>query len=139
MSANPKYSEQQLRREIWFEAVASRGPGGQNVNKVASAAILFWDPQFSQALSVDAKKRVKQKLESVTNRDGVVFIRSDEFRDLEQNKSRCFEKLLSRLDQALHVPKTRRPTKPTRASKIKRHETKKRRGETKKLRGRITY
>ena len=139
MSANPKYSEQQLRREIWFEAVASRGPGGQNVNKVASAAILFWDPRFSLALTEDAKRRVQQRLESITNREGVVFIRSDEFRDLEQNKSRCFEKLLDRLERALHVPKTRRPTKPTRASKIKRHENKKRRGETKKMRRRVAY
>ncbi len=129
----------QLRREVWFEAVASRGPGGQNVNKVASAALLLWDIHASRALTDVEKLRIIPKFRKIINRAGVVFIRSDEFRDLEQNKSRSFEKLVSRLEQARHVPKPRRPTKPTRASKIKRHETKKRRGETKKLRSRVEY
>ncbi len=129
----------ELRREVWFESVASRGPGGQNVNKVASAAILYWDPRVSPLVRESARERVIAKLAPVTNRDGLVVIRSDELRDLVRNKTRCLEKLVARLNEALHVPKVRRPTRPTHSSKIKRHETKKRRGETKKLRRRVAY
>ena len=130
---------EQLRREIRFEAVTSRGPGGQNVNKVASAALLFWDIHVSRALSDDSRRRLIAKLQNITNVDGVVFIRADEFRSLEQNKTRAFEKLIARLKHALYVPKPRRPTKPTRASKMKRRESKERRGHAKKLRSRVKY
>jgi ribosome-associated protein len=124
-----------LEREVKFEAVRSRGPGGQNVNKVSSAAVLFWNVGQSSLLNVEQKQRISDKLQNHMNREGEVFVRSDEFRDLERNKARSLEKLQDMIQQALHRPKPRRPTKPTKSSRLKRLDSKKRRGQTKKLRG----
>jgi ribosome-associated protein len=121
-----------LRQEIHFDNVRSRGPGGQNVNKVSSAAILTWDFRSSKLLRDDEKWRISDKLANRLNRDGFLQIRSDESRDLQRNKERCLEKLIVFVKQALHVPKARKKTKPTRASKIKRRQEKERRSETKK-------
>ena len=128
-----------LRPEVFFKAVRSRGPGGQNVNRVSSAAILFWDYRHSVLLSREQKELVQQKMASLINSEGLVYLRSDEFRDLERNKSRCLEKLAQLVAQALHVPKKRKATKPTRASKQRRRESKAIRGETKKLRQKVGY
>lgn len=125
---------QQVRTEIEFVAVRSRGPGGQNVNKVSSAACLYWSYLFSTGLSEFEKQKVAEKMRSWINKENQVYIRSDEFRDLEQNKSRCLEKLESMLIQAFHRPKIRKATKPTRASKERKLEAKARRGKIKALR-----
>ena len=125
---------EQIRTEIEFVAVRSRGPGGQNVNKVSSAACLYWSYQFSSAVSDFEKHKIAEKLGSYINKDEQVYIRSDEFRDLEQNKRRCLEKLESMLTQAFHRPKVRRATKPTRGSKERKLEAKARRGKIKQLR-----
>ncbi|HEX4925616.1 MAG TPA: alternative ribosome rescue aminoacyl-tRNA hydrolase ArfB, partial [Bdellovibrionales bacterium] len=122
-----------------FEAVRSRGPGGQNVNKVSSASLAFWNVEASTLFSPEQKERIREKLQNHLNKSGEVFVRSDEFRDLERNKTRSLEKLRQMIALALHKPKPRRATKPTRSSKMKRLESKKRRGETKKLRGRLEY
>ncbi|PWU13657.1 MAG: aminoacyl-tRNA hydrolase [Bdellovibrio sp.] len=128
-----------IENEIRFSAVRSRGPGGQNVNKVSSAATLYWDFRSSAGLNSDEKIMVEEKLQSFINREGQFFLRSDEFRDLEPNKRRCREKLLELLRQALHRPKARRPTRPTRASKERKRLAKSRRSEIKGLRKRAEY
>jgi ribosome-associated protein len=128
-----------LLREVVFKAVRSRGPGGQNVNRVASAAQATWYVEFSELLSDAEKARLREKAANWINSEGALHTRSDEFRDLERNKKRCIEKLLSIIKAALHVPKKRKATKPTRASKVKRRESKTRRAEVKKLRGRVDY
>lgn len=128
-----------VRSEVFFKAVRSRGPGGQNVNKVSSAAVLYWDYSYSRLLTEQQKHRLAQKLQGLINSENQVYVRSDEFRDLEQNKSRCLEKLVTMVNQALHIPKKRKATKPTFASKQKRRESKSRRGETKKLRRRVEH
>ncbi len=125
---------EQIRTEVDFVAVRSRGPGGQNVNKVSSAACLYWFYQQSSGLSDYEKHMVAAKLQSWTNKDNQIYIRSDEFRDLEQNKRRCLEKLEGMLQLAFHRPKARRATKPTRASKERKLEAKARRGKIKDLR-----
>jgi ribosome-associated protein len=128
-----------LRHEVFFKAVRSRGPGGQNVNKVSSAALLYWDYQYSRLLTEFQKQKLTVRLAAMINSDNQIYLRSDEFRDLEQNKSRCLEKLSDAIEMALHVPIKRKQTKPTYSSKQKRHETKKNRGETKRLRGKVEY
>jgi ribosome-associated protein len=82
---------------------------------------------------------IAERLRVRINQDDIVFLRSDEFRDFPRNKDRCLEKLRALLQFAFHRPKVRRPTKPTRASKAKRKETKRRRSETKRMRGKIDY
>jgi ribosome-associated protein len=125
-----------LRREVVFANVRSRGPGGQNVNKVSSAAILTWDFHSSEILRADQKARLGEKLANRLNRDGHLQVRSDESRDLLRNKERCLEKLADLVKQALHTPKVRKKTKPTRASQIKRRKEKEKRSEMKKRRRR---
>jgi ribosome-associated protein len=125
--------------EIHIVAVRSRGPGGQNVNKVSSAAQLFWSFRDSQGLTEFEKSLVAAKLRNWINKAGQLYLRADEFRDLERNKARAFAKLEALLQQALHRPKARRATKPTRASKEKKLEHKARRGEVKKNRRKISW
>jgi ribosome-associated protein len=126
-----------IETEVKFVAVRSRGPGGQNVNKVSSAAILLWDFNSSRGLNETQRHLARQKLQSSINKDGLIFLRSDEFRDLERNKGRCLEKLQALLTAAFHVPKYRRATKPSRSSKIRKQESKSRRSDIKKNRQRV--
>ncbi len=126
-----------LRSEVWFDAVLSRGPGGQNVNKTASAAQLYWDFEHSLLLNDWQKDMVRLKLARMINSEGLLYLRSDESRDLPQNKSRCIDKLLGHLAEAFHVPKKRKKTKPTKSSQRKRRESKARHSEIKKGRRRV--
>lgn len=126
-----------LAREVQFVAVRSRGPGGQNVNKVSSAALLYWDFQSSSLLNEHQKLLLRLKLDSAINKEGQIYLRSDEFRDLEENKRRCLEKLALMIRQALHRPKKRVATKPTKASKLRRQKAKTRRSEIKSWRGKV--
>lgn len=119
-----------------MKAQRGRGPGGQNVNKVASCALATWDFQSSPLLTDDEKARVREKLAHALNAAGALQVRSDEFRDLERNKARALEKMAARVAAALVVPKKRKPTKPTLASRIRRQEAKVRRAQAKKLRRR---
>lgn len=128
-----------LRNEVWFEAMLSRGPGGQNVNRTASAAQLYWAFEHSRLLTEQEKIRIREKLGNRINADGYIYIRSDESRDLERNKARCLEKLVDCVRTALFVPKKRKKTRPTKASQVRRRESKSRRGEVKKLRKKIDY
>ena len=126
-----------FRREVIFKAVRSRGPGGQNVNKVSSAAQVNWDMEHSLLFTPEQKERLRAKLAPLMTNEGYIQFRADEFRDLERNKQRCLEKLAELVRAALFVPKKRRPTKPTRSSQKKRVEQKSHRGEIKKLRQKV--
>lgn len=128
-----------IAQEFSFTSVRSRGPGGQNVNKVSSSARLRWSVGESEGLSDDEKLRVFEKLEPYINKDGELVLRSDEFRDLERNKARCEEKLQTLLKKALHKPKPRKKTKPSKAQKQKRLESKHKRSEVKKARQKVRY
>lgn len=128
---------QRLKAEVFFDAVLSRGPGGQNVNRTASAAQMYWDFENSLLLNDWQKSMVRSKLARMINSEGLLYLRSDESRDLPQNKSRCIEKLVQHLTDAFHVPKKRKKTRPTRSSLAKRRDAKTRRGEIKKNRRRV--
>lgn len=126
--------DEDLRREVTFKAVRSRGPGGQNVNRVSSAAQMLWPIGPSALFSLDEKARIRTQLAHLTTKQDCIQFRSDEFRDLERNKQRCLDKLRAVLKAALHVPKKRRPTRPSRAAKAKRRDQKSRRSDLKKMR-----
>lgn len=125
-----------LAAEVSFQAVRSRGPGGQNVNKVASCALVTWNFESSTLLTPEEKSRLREKLARALNSNGEIQLRSDEFRDLTRNKARALEKLAERVDAALAIPRPRKATRPTRASVVRRQEAKTRRSQAKKMRGR---
>lgn len=127
-------SKEALFLEIEFDALRSRGPGGQNVNKVSSAAQAFWNFQESLLLNVEQKWLIQTKLSSYINKEGLFTLRSDEYRDLPRNKERCVEKILDLLVKAFHKNKARKASKPTYSSKLKKLESKSRRADIKRKR-----
>lgn len=123
--------------EMEFTYARSRGPGGQNVNRTNSAAILRWNLWASQSLSDELKERLAQKLHGKLTTEGDLIIRSEVHRDQDQNRSECIKRLHETLRKALFVPKKRVATKPTRSSQRKRLESKKKDSEIKALRKKV--
>jgi ribosome-associated protein len=121
-------------RELHWTFVRSSGPGGQNVNKVASKAVLRWNLAANQTLSEDLKARLRIQQRNRITGDGDLVIASQRYRDQERNKEDAFEKLRNMILQASVIPRARRVSRPTRAARERRLETKRRRGEVKRAR-----
>lgn len=100
------------------------GPGGQNVNKVASAVILRFDAKQA-TLPFEIHARLEALAGSRLTKDGAIIIRASQYRDQQRNREDARERLISLLREAATLPKKRRPTRPTRSSKEKRLEKKK--------------
>ena len=122
--------------EIVERFVRASGPGGQHVNKTSNAVELRFDVRGSPSLPDDAKLRLERLAGSRLTQDGVLILFSQGSRSLEMNRQEIRERLVDLIRQALHRPKLRRPTKPTRASKLRRLDAKTRRGGVKSMRGR---
>jgi ribosome-associated protein len=118
--------------EIGF--VRSSGPGGQNVNKVATSAQLRFDARRI-ALPADAAARLERLAGQRMTKDGVIVIQAQRFRTQERNRADAIDRLVELLREAMVRPTPRRPTRPTLGSKQRRLEGKKRRGDVKAKRG----
>lgn len=120
--------------ELHFEFIRAAGPGGQNVNKVATAVQLRFDIVNSPSLGSDIKGRLIQLSGKRVNADGVLLIEAKRFRTQEQNREDAIQRFIELLRQAATPPKQRKKTKPTAASKIRRLKAKKIRGDIKRIR-----
>ncbi len=119
--------------------VRAAGPGGQNVNKVASAVQLRFNLAGCSALSESVKLRLRRLAGRRLTDDGEILLFSRNHRSQEQNRREALERLAELVHRALIVPKVRKATKPTRAARERRLETKTRRRRTKSLRGKIDW
>src|SRR5471030_962160 len=128
VTANIVISESELEENF----ILSSGAGGQNVNKVASAVQLRFDALHSPSLPDDVRVRLLRLGGHRLTKDGVLIVTARESRDQVRNRAIARERLAELIRRAVHVPKKRKPTKPTRASKERRIESKKRTGFNKK-------
>ncbi|MEW8620723.1 MAG: alternative ribosome rescue aminoacyl-tRNA hydrolase ArfB [Candidatus Thiodiazotropha endolucinida] len=122
--------------EIEIRAVRSQGSGGQNVNKVASAIHLRFDITAS-SLPERYRERLLKLSDKRINKDGVVIIKAQRYRDQERNRQDALDRLQRLIARVLTKPKKRIPTKPTKASNRRRLDSKTRRGRQKALRRKV--
>lgn len=120
--------------ELSWSAVRSSGPGGQNVNKVSTKVVLRFAFEGSDGLTLGQKARLRERFSGYLTKNGELVIASDETRSQETNRARAFERLAAILSAVRAPPRKRIGTKPTRASKERRLESKSRQGQLKKTR-----
>lgn len=121
-------------REFSFTFERSSGPGGQNVNKVSSKAVLRWDILGSPSLSEAHRKRFCERFGNRINSEGILILTSQRHRDQGRNVAECLEKLRSMLLQTAFPKKPRKKTRPTAGSKRRRLANKARKSDLKRLR-----
>ncbi len=121
-------------REIRFIFSRSRGPGGQNVNKVNTKATAIFDVMASKGLSVAQKERIKKKLSSRLSRNGILVVSSDRFRSQKANREDALKRIASILKEALKERPKRKRTTVSASAKERRLREKKHRSRIKKAR-----
>lgn len=124
--------------EVTWSYARSGGPGGQNVNKVATKALLRWNLPANTTLPEDVKLRLRQQQKRHLTTSGEMIFVSQRYRDQERNRDDCLDKLRQAVLQALVAPRPRKATRPTRSSRAARLRHKRHRTATKSLRRRPT-
>jgi ribosome-associated protein len=122
-------------KELKIEYVRSSGPGGQNVNKVATAVQLRFDVRHSPSLPEDVRRRLVKLAGRRMTSEGILVLDARRFRTQEQNRADALDKLQELVAQAAVPPKRRKATRPTKGSLERRLKSKHQRGERKTLRG----
>jgi ribosome-associated protein len=125
------------KSEFELTFARSSGPGGQNVNKVSSKAVLRWKVRESPSLGADVRHRFVARYASRLTGGGELVVSSQRFRDQGRNVSDAFEKVRAMVASVAEPPKRRRPTKPTRASVARRIEGKQKKASKKQLRRKV--
>ena len=119
------------RAELTYRATRSGGPGGQHVNTSSTRVELVWDVKASPSITEEQRERLLQKLARRITEDGLLRLNSSGSRSQHQNKEDVTERFARVIDQALQKPKPRRKTKPSRAAKQRRLDSKRRRADVK--------
>jgi ribosome-associated protein len=122
--------------EFEFSFVRSSGPGGQNVNKVNSKAVLRWQALASPSLPEDVRTRLAARYRARLTGSGELLVTSQRYRDQARNANDCLDKVRELLAAVAMAPKKRRPTRPSRAAKERRLDSKRVAGRKKELRRR---
>ena len=122
------------RTELDVRVSRASGAGGQHVNKTSSRVEIFWNVRGSRALSEDQRARLLDRLASRLTTEGSVRVVASDMRSQGRNRNLAEERLAELVRRALVIPKKRRPTRPTKASKEARLDEKKRRSHTKRER-----
>jgi ribosome-associated protein len=131
-------NKETIYKELHFKAVRSSGAGGQHVNKVSSKVELYFDLASSEAFNEKEKQLLLKNLSNRINKEGVLKIYSSESRSQHTNKEKVVKRLFKMIEKGLIVPKKRRPTKMSRAQKIKRLDNKTKHATKKILRKKPT-
>jgi ribosome-associated protein len=118
-------------KELTFKTSRSSGAGGQNVNKVETSVTVLWNVSNSGFFNDEQKDLIYHKLKNRINADGFLFLTVSETRTQLMNKTKAIEKIIEIVDKALVIPKKRLATKPSKAQKQKRLDTKKKLSEKK--------
>ena len=131
-------NKETIYKELHFKAVRSSGAGGQHVNKVSSKVELYFDLASSEAFNEKEKQLLLKNLSNRINKEGVLKIYSSESRSQHTNKEKVVKRLFKIIEKGLIVPKKRRPTKMSKAQKIKRLDNKTKHATKKILRKKPT-